>query len=827
MDNSYVVPYNAVLSLLMNCHMNVEWIASLKCIQYLFKYQFKGSDQATITLNGENDNPDDEVRQYQNKRYVSSMEASFRELQFPQIENKPAILRLPIHLENEQRITYDPSNPEQVQQALQHGHKTMLTAYFEANMVFPEARAVKYKDFPEKFVFQQRNKVWTMRQRDTEIPSTIGRVRTIHPSQEETFCLRMLLNHSAGFTSFNNVKVVNGEQYQTYKAACIAKNLLQNDNMWMECLEEACHRVAPSVCRSLFIFILKECHPANPRALYNQFLEHLRRDYKHSRIHQDRFSDDIAEQYATNDVLCDIEVTLNEINRSNDDFGLPQADLTLRQNLDMENAEHDPNAQQYYDDHVEEMNGDQSQVFQTITNAIDLNQGGFYFIDASGGTGKTFLLNLMLSFVQKDEYIAIACASSGIAGTLLTNGTTAHNRFKFPIPIFDDSTCSIPLNSNKANMIKHSKLIVIDEVSMLHHYNLDALERFLRALMQNESIFGGKLVVICGDFRQILPVIPRGSRADIIQACLKSSALWNHVTKLRLTINMRVQRMLLENPTEENRVYLQEYSDWLLSVGEGTVPTVRDNIIQLDPEIVCDTPTDVLNEVYDDFGANAGNANYFKDRAVLAATNDIVDTINKEMLQKVDKDLVTYQSLDSVIDPEQAANYPEEFLNTIEKSGLPQHMLELKKGSVIILGRNLDVKRGHCNGTRYIVLDLSTNLITARRLHTMNENELVLIPRIANHTKEGEFPFIMKRLQFPVRLAYAITFNRAQGQSLQRCGIILPQSVWTHGQLYVGLSRCGDKRNLKIYVNQAEFIEMGLPQNHTYVRNTVYKELFE
>jgi len=83
----------------------------------------------------------------------------------------------------------------------------------------------------------------------------------------------------------------------------------------------------------------------------------------------------------------------------------------------------------------------------------------------------------------------------------------------------------------------------------------------------------------------------------------------------------------------------------------------------------------------------------------------------------------------------------------------------------------------------------------------------------------------MKHLQFSVKLAYAMTFNCAQGQSLQKYGIILPISVRTHGQLYVGLSHCGDNHNLKIYANQDEFQNYTLPPNQIYTKNVVHTEL--
>ena len=84
----------------------------------------------------------------------------------------------------------------------------------------------------------------------------------------------------------------------------------------------------------------------------------------------------------------------------------------------------------------------------------------------------------------------------------------------------------------------------------------------------------------------------------------------------------------------------------------------------------------------------------------------------------------------------------------------------------------------------------------------------------------------MKHVQFPVELAYVITFQRAQGQSLGKCKILLNRSVWTHGQLYVDMSRCGAMSQVKIHANQAEFKELNLPPNNHYTQNVVYTEVF-
>ena len=149
---------------------------------------------------------------------------------------------------------------------------------------------------------------------------------------------------------------------------------------------------------------------------------------------------------------------------------------------------------------------------------------------------------------------------------------------------------------------------------------------------------------------------------------------------------------------------------------------------------------------------------------------------------------------------------------------------------VIILIKSLSQKNKDVNGKRYIVEELTDNLIKARRIGG-GENSIVLIPRIPSISKDTDGTFVsFKRVQFPVLLAYYLTINRAQGQSLDVAGLELPQSVFTHGQLYVGWSRCGDPDKFYIFANQDEFenVRHLLPPGETrvFTRNVVYKEIF-
>ena len=94
------------------------------------------------------------------------------------------------------------------------------------------------------------------------------------------------------------------------------------------------------------------------------------------------------------------------------------------------------------------------------------------------------------------------------------------------------------------DIIKQSSFILIDEVSMMHKYMLDLLDRLLKVIMNSENIMGGKLILLVHDFRQIIPVIPGGVRKNIVAASIKRSKVWIHVIHLSLQRNMRIEKLI-------------------------------------------------------------------------------------------------------------------------------------------------------------------------------------------------------------------------------------------------------------------------------------------
>ena len=134
-------------------------------------------------------------------------------------------------------------------------------------------------------------------------------------------------------------------------------------------------------------------------------------------------------------------------------------------------------------------------------------------------------------------------------------------------------------------------------------------------------------------------------------------------------------------------------------------------------------------------------------------------------------------------DDNKAGLFPVEYLNSITASGLPLHMLAVKIGSPLLLLRNINPKQGLCNGTRLVVKQVLNRLLKVEIINGSHAGHEAWIPRIDHLTAGNFLPFTMNRRQFPVKLAFAMTINKSQGQTLQHTGLWLPEPVFAHGQL--------------------------------------------
>ncbi|GBP11556.1 ATP-dependent DNA helicase RRM3 [Eumeta japonica] len=278
------------------------------------------------------------------------------------------------------------------------------------------------------------------------------------------------------------------------ESACLAMGLLEDDKHWDETPEEVAVSDHPAKLRDLFAILLKNWQISNASTLWEKHKDNLSKDIK--KIRKKR--GELVVQYG-----LPVPRTLHQV--------AINAELLAETNYDANMLNKDVTLQEKY------LTIDQQKLYN-----INNSKGQMLFTDVPGGTGKTYLLNLLLTKVRSQGNIALAVASSGIAATLLVEERTAHATFKIPLDLnrLETPICKISKQSNLAEVIRACKLIVWDESTMAHKGGLEALNRALQDIKSNNFLMGGITVLLTGDFRQTLQVLPKGTLADEVRHVL-------------------------------------------------------------------------------------------------------------------------------------------------------------------------------------------------------------------------------------------------------------------------------------------------------------------
>ncbi|XP_051141165.1 uncharacterized protein LOC127258388 [Andrographis paniculata] len=551
MDNRWIFPYNRDLLVLFNAHINVEKCASPKLMKYMYKYMCKGTDRAIVSLkknvkdamnNEQRHKRIDEFKQYVDFRYISAIEACWRIYKFELQKYSPAVERLQFHLPNQQFVVFH-ERESLVNVVDRFGvQHTMLTRWFEANKNNVAARRLTYVNFSSEWVWRKNTKDWVTRQKGR----SIGRLPYAHPGSWEKYYLRMLLYIVCGAQSFEDLWTFNGYVYSTFKQACAARGLLDDDNEWHEALSEASSWASSSKLRNMFATMLMFYELTNPVNLWEQHWRSMVDDLLYNLRRESRNDVPVCDMDLKDWGLQEIELILSKNGRSLADFPpMPQpssrsfsylSNRLIREELDY-NAS---NEKQLFHSLHAGLNIDQLRAYNEIIEAYEGKHGGLFFVNGSGGTGKTYLWKTIVLKFRSQRKIVLSVASSGIAVLLLPGGRTAHSRFKIPIELDESSHCSINLNSNLAHLIREYSLIIWDEAPMMHHHGFEAVNRTLQDILKSSEIFcrnkpfGGKLCILGGDFKQILPVVTKGRREAIVEAYLHNSELWNQCKVIHL-----------------------------------------------------------------------------------------------------------------------------------------------------------------------------------------------------------------------------------------------------------------------------------------------------
>ena len=353
----------------------------------------------------------------------------------------------------------------------------------------------------------------------------------------------------------------------------------------------------------------------------------------------------------------------------------------------------------------------------------------------------------------KDRHV-VAVASSGVAALLLRNGQTAHSMFKVPIPCFENSSCSVSKQTDYGRALAKVDFILWDEASLMHRYAFEAVDRTFRDLCEIDEPFGGKIVCFAGDFRQALPVVPRAGRGGIVASTVQRCSFWRQTKTFHLDENMRIRA------ASDNLQAARAFENWLLALGDGRLPTHKigryDDCVALPSELIVASEEELIDAVFD----NLDDTEQLRRRAIVCPKNQDCDRINSIITTKRRHTKTTYSySADEIIDADPIL-FPTEFLNKLEPSGMPPHVLPLQKGTPVILLRNLQPKRGLCNGTRLIVRSIATSVLDCEILTGPRAGAREFVPKLWLTPSDTGLNIAFKRYQFPVRISYAITINK-------------------------------------------------------------------
>ncbi|XP_077219789.1 uncharacterized protein LOC143853982 [Tasmannia lanceolata] len=419
----------------------------------------------------------------------------------------------------------------------------------------------------------------------------------------------MLLNIVKGPRSYEEIRTVNGVIHDTFKSACYSLRLLDGDKEWHDAINEASHWASAAQLRELFATLLLFCEISNSLELWE-------RNWR-------RLSDDIL--YRQGKALEYAELQLNDYQIEN---------YTL---FDIES------------------------ILDYIVDAVTTKKGGFFFVYGHGGTGKTYVYRTIIARLRSEGRIVLAVASSGIAALILEGGRTTHSRFEIPLNLLENSTCGIKQGTQLADLIKQASLIICDEAPMHHRHAFEAVDRSLKDILRfddptsSEKPFGGKTILLGGDFRHILPVVPKGGRQDTMLASVNNSYLLAQYKVFTLKQNMRLNQNSFDSNTSES---ISEFSKWVLDIGDGKIPTIlregeiESSLIKIPDHLLIqggDNPIgEIVSSTYPSFHNSYKDPQYLQERVILTPKNHSVDDTNSHTLQIVPGQEHTYLSSDSI-----------------------------------------------------------------------------------------------------------------------------------------------------------------------------------
>ncbi|XP_021975019.1 uncharacterized protein LOC110870125 [Helianthus annuus] len=298
LDNRNVVPYNKRLLKRYQAHINVEWCNQAGSVKYLFKYINKGLDMATAVVSGDTNStikekPKDEIKEYYDCRYILACEASWRIFSNEVHYRYHAVMRLPFHLPGQQNVVYGANDDIDNVLSKPFVASSIFVQWMKLNETNEDARKLTYVEFPSKFVRILKDRCWQVR----KSYQCVGQIHSVSPALGEPYFLRILLNKVKGPRSFEEIRTVNGQLFPTFREACYAMGLLDDDNEYVEAIKEASFEGHVGYLRALFATLLLSNTLSRPEFIWENTWKYLADDIVYRRQKETNISGLVLPEY--------------------------------------------------------------------------------------------------------------------------------------------------------------------------------------------------------------------------------------------------------------------------------------------------------------------------------------------------------------------------------------------------------------------------------------------------------------------------------------------------------------------------------------------------
>jgi hypothetical protein len=693
----------------------------------------------------------DEIDAYLTGRLLTASEAVWRLLGLRLHKEHPPVYRLDVHLPAHQFVVFDPTVDARDIIAEAERTTSTLLEWFALNDRDPTARQYLYTEIPEHYIW--KNGSWFERARSGCV--AVGRMYSVSLINFELFAMRTLLKCQRGCRNYSDLLTVDGFIYSTFREACGAFGFANDDSEFIACFSEILETtiLSTAALRHQFAFMLCSIKTLNAQAVF----EH--------------FAVDLCGSDTRTATLCGIECKMQLLGRSlnDDDFGFANVPLIGEVDRPCVPLEEGPS-----------LTAEQQQALNKII-AIAQDEtisSKVITILAPAGTGKTFFVHRAVTALNLAGASSMCVAASCLASTLLPQGQTAHQAFKIPLMCDDCSYCN--WNQSVRTKLYSTSVIFWDEVSMVSCAIAETVDRSFRQLMQTDELFGGKVIVFLGDFRQLPPVI-RGGNGEYVS--LLGSSWFQKAHKLTFSHNFRSI-----DPA---------FSHLLECVGDGILDSIC-----IPPESIACNIEDIIDRVY---GNDVTSDNNFSNM-ILAYTLDQCAIVNASVFSRISSagSSISYAA-DDLSNCRSPDEYPAEYVASLHVHGTPPAELTMKIKARYMILRNLDPPFV-CNGVLAECVSVTRLLCSMKLLSGPGKGKIVQLPRVSFVVKSEQsgLPFAFGRRQFPIAPAYCVTVHKSQGQSLNKIGIIAETDAFAHGQVYVAMSRVGCWSNIVFHSPRAE-----------------------